>query len=400
MLKSLIDKKYIYYGGSIVLSRGLEYFVLFFAAGYLAKEDYGQLEFYKKIIEVGSSVLAFGFPALILSYTKSKESKIYFYLLSIIFVSALLLTLSIVGLFSYNWFLLILAMGFYGMFFTGGITQSYQMVYLGSNYASVYKIIISLLFYGGVFCLIYFAGIKGEAYLYPAIFLLPLMFLYTYFDFRKVRLELRKLKSYWKLFKKLLISSFTLVVSNFANLMFLYTDILLIKILSNSANTEIADFSFALNVSSVLLIVSTTLVQVDIEKLKSVPNYLYVLNKKIILFSIILASALVVVYYLIINSEIYDGYQNTFTLFLIILLGKVFACMSNAYGTNLTILKKFSINLNINILAFVLNFLICVVAYRFYGLIGLAVTSSCIFVMRFLLFRHYSRIFYSKLKKS
>lgn len=400
MLKSLIDKKYIYYGGSIVLSRGLEYFVLFFAAGYLAKEDYGQLEFYKKIIEVGSSVLAFGFPALILSYTKSKESKIYFYLLSIIFVSALLLTLSIVGLFSYNWFLLILAMGFYGMFFTGGITQSYQMVYLGSNYASVYKIIISLLFYGGVFCLIYFAGIKGEAYLYPAIFLLPLMLLYTYFDFRKVRLELRKLKSYWKLFKKLLISSFTLVVSNFANLMFLYTDILLIKILSNSANTEIADFSFALNVSSVLLIVSTTLVQVDIEKLKSVPNYLYVLNKKIILFSIILASALVVVYYLIINSEIYDGYQNTFTLFLIILLGKVFACMSNAYGTNLTILKKFSINLNINILAFVLNFLICIVAYRFYGLIGLAVTSSCIFVMRFLLFRHYSRIFYSKLKKS
>lgn len=400
MLKSLIDKKYIYYGGSIVLSRGLEYFVLFFAAGYLAKEDYGQLEFYKKIIEVGSSVLAFGFPALILSYTKSKESKIYFYLLSIIFVLALLLTLSIVGLFSINWFLLILAMGFYGMFFTGGVTQSYQMVYLGSNYASVYKIAISILFYGGVFCLIYFAGIKGEAYLYPAIFLLPLMLLYTYFDFRKVRLELRKLKSYWKLFKKLLISSFTLVVSNFANLMFLYTDILLIKILSNSANTEIADFSFALNVSSVLLIVSTTLVQVDIEKLKSVPNYLYVLNKKIILFSIILASALVVVYYLIINSEIYDGYQNTFTLFLIILLGKVFACMSNAYGTNLTILKKFSINLNINILAFVLNFLICIVAYRFYGLIGLAVTSSCIFVMRFLLFRHYSRIFYSKLKKS
>src|SRR5690606_316421 len=104
MLKSLIDKKYIYYGGSIDLSRGLEYVVRFFAAGYLGKEDYGQLVFYKKIIEVGSSVLAFGFPALILSYTKSKESKIYFYLLSLIFVSALLLTLSIVGLFSYCWF--------------------------------------------------------------------------------------------------------------------------------------------------------------------------------------------------------------------------------------------------------------------------------------------------------
>ena len=37
-----------------------------------------ELEFYKKIIEVGANVLAFGFPALILSYTKSKESKIYY----------------------------------------------------------------------------------------------------------------------------------------------------------------------------------------------------------------------------------------------------------------------------------------------------------------------------------
>src|SRR5690606_41513439 len=103
MLKSLIDKKYIYYGGSIVLSRGLEYFVLFFAAGYLAKEAYGQLEFYKKIMEEGSSDLAFGFPALILSYTKSKESKIYFYLLSISFVLVFLFTLSIVGLCRVNW---------------------------------------------------------------------------------------------------------------------------------------------------------------------------------------------------------------------------------------------------------------------------------------------------------
>lgn len=400
MLKSLFQKNYIFYGGSIVISRGLEYFVLFFAAGYLTKESYGELEFYKKIIEVGSNVLAFGFPALILSYTKSKESKVYFYILSIAFVLFLTIVLSLAGFYQPILFLLIISMAFYGLFFTGGIAQSYQIVHLGSNYASLYKIVISILFYGAVFGLIYFFQVKGEAYLYPSLILLPLVLVYTYFDLRKANIEFTKLRKYWKLFKKLLLNSFTLVVSNFANLMFLYTDIFVIKLLSKSANKEIADFSFALNVSSVLLIVSTTLVQVDIEKLKSVPNYLYVLNKKIILFSIILASALVVVYYLIINSEIYDGYQNTFTLFLIILLGKVFACMSNAYGTNLTILKKFSINLNINILAFVLNFLICIVAYRFYGLIGLAVTSSCIFVMRFLLFRHYSRIFYSKLKKS
>jgi len=397
MLKSLIDKKYIYYGGSIVLSRGLEYFVLFFAAGYLAKEDYGQLEFYKKIIEVGSSVLAFGFPALILSYTKSKESKIYFYLLSIIFVSALLLTLSIVGLFSYNWFLLILAMGFYGMFFTGGITQSYQMVYLGSNYASVYKIIISLLFYGGVFCLIYFAGIKGEAYLYPAIFLLPLMFLYTYFDFRKVRLELRKLKSYWKLFKKLLISSFTLVVSNFANLMFLYTDILLIKILSNSANTEIADFSFALNVAGVLLIVSMTLIQVEIEKLKMNQSFVFSLNRKISILTIFLSTVLILTYYVLINTY-YTKFSETFFLFTVILVGKVFLTLSNLFGTNLTILKKFKLNLNINIIFLIFNILSCYLGYKLYGLLGLAVSSTIMLALRYVCLLLFNKAFIKQAK--
>ncbi|MDD3773479.1 MAG: hypothetical protein PHC38_12625, partial [Weeksellaceae bacterium] len=106
MLKSLFNKNYIFYGGSIVISRGLEYFMLFFAAGYLAKEDYGQLEFYKKIIEVGSSVLAFGFPALILSYTKSKESKVYFYILSIAFVLFLTIVLSLAGFYQPILFLL------------------------------------------------------------------------------------------------------------------------------------------------------------------------------------------------------------------------------------------------------------------------------------------------------
>lgn len=390
MLKSLIDKKYIYYGGSIVISRGLEYFILFFAAGYLAKEDYGQLEFYKKIIEVGSNVLAFGFPALILSYTKSKDSKIYFYLLSIVFVLALLLSLSLVGLFSFNWFLLILAMGFYGMFFTGGIAQSYQMVHLGSNFASVYKIVISIFFYGGVFWLIYFAGVKGEAYLYPAILLLPLLIIYTYFDLRKSKLEVRKLKRYWALFRKLLLSSFTLVVSNFANLMFLYTDILLIKILSKSANTEIADFSFALNVVSVLLIVSTTLIQVDIEKLKNKKSYVYVLQKKILLLTLGLSLFLISAYYILIN-EFYLHFKETFVLFLILLIGKIFSCLASLYGTNLVILKKFRLNLNVNLIFLGLNVLSCLIGYQIHGLIGLGIASSSMLIIRCLVYYFYNK---------
>lgn len=343
---------------------------------------------------MGSSVLAFGFPALILSYTKSKESKIYFYLLSIIFVLALLLSLSIVGLFSLNWFLLILAMGFYGMFFTGGISQSYQMVHLGSNFASVYKILISVLFYGGVFCLIYFTGIKGEAYLYPAIFLLPIMLLYTYFDFKKIKLELRKLKRYWELFRKLLLNSFTLVVSNFANLMFLYTDILLIKILSKSANTEIADFSFALNVVSVLLIVSTTLIQVDIEKLKNKKNYVFALQKKILILTLVLSLFLMFTYYIIINN-FYLHFKETFTLFLILLIGKIFSSQASLYGTNLVILKKFRLNLNVNLIFLSLNVFSCIIGYQILGLIGLGLASSSMLLIRCLVYYFYNKKYLS-----
>src|SRR5690606_30536769 len=120
-------------------------------------------------------------------------------------------------------------MAFYGLFFTGGIAQSYQIVHLGSNYASLYKIIVSILFYGLVFWLIYFLQVEGEAYIYPSLILLPVVLIYTYFDLKKSDIKFSRLRKYWKLFKKLLFSSFTLVVSNFANYMFLYTDILSLK---------------------------------------------------------------------------------------------------------------------------------------------------------------------------
>lgn len=382
MLKSLFQKNYIFYGGSIVISRGLEYFVLFFAAGYLTKESYGELEFYKKVIEVGANVLAFGFPALILSYTKSKESKIYFYILSIAFVLFLTIVLSLAGFYQPILFLLIVSMAFYGLFFTGGIAQSYQIVHLGSNYASLYKIVISILFYGAVFGLIYFFQVKGEAYLYPSLILLPLVLVYTYFDLRKANIEFTKLRKYWKLFKKLLLNSFTLVVSNFANLMFLYTDIFVIKLLSEQANSEIADFSFALNVASVLLLISMTLIQVDIEKLKNKASYFKILNKKIVISTFLLSLSLIVGYYILIH-HFYLNFNKTFLLFIVILFGKIFASLSNLYGTYLVILKKFKLNLNINLAFLLLNIVSCWLGYLIYGIIGLAIASAIMLALRF-----------------
>lgn len=392
MLKSLLNKNYIFYGGSIVISRGLEYFVLFFAAHYMTKDQYGELEYYKKFVEVGSNVLAFGFPALILSYTKSKESKIYFYLLSIFFVLSLGSVLFILGLYQSIWFLLIVTMIFYALFFSGGVAQSYQIVHLGSNYASLYKIIISILFYGGIFLGIYFFQAEGRAYLYPAFALLPAALVFSYFDFRKSRVEIRKLKKYWKLFKKLLYSSFTLVVSNFANFMFLYTDIFVIKLLSKSANEEIADFSFALNVASILLIISMTMIQVDIEKLKKNKSYFFSLNKQIFTSTIIMATALLMGYYILINN-FYLSFDNTFLLFIIILVGKIFSSQANLYGTYLIVLKKFKLNLNINLFFLILNIFACWGGYQLSGIIGLAIASAFMLAIRCLTCYYFNRKF-------
>lgn len=390
MLKSLFNKNYIFYGGSIVVSRGLEYFILFFAAGYLAKEDYGQLEFYKRFIELGSNVMAFGFPALILSYTKSKESKIYFYLLSIIFVLCLLILLSPIFIYDIKWFFLLISMAFYGLFFTGGIAQSYQIVHLGSNYASLYKIIVSILFYGLVFLLIYFLQVEGEAYIYPSLILLPVVLIYTYFDLKKSDIKFSRLRKYWKLFKKLLFSSFTLVVSNFANYMFLYTDIFIIKIISSNANTEIADFSFALNVASILLLISMTMIQVDIEKLKKNSAYFKILNKKILISTILLSLVLIMGYFILINN-FYLKYNNTFLLFIIILIGKIFSSQANLYGTYLVILKKFKLNLNVNLIFLALNIIACWLGYLLLGLIGLGIASAIILILRCLVLFYFNK---------
>ena len=68
-------------------------------------------------------------------------------------------------------------------------------------------------------------------------------------------------------------------------MMFLYTDILVIKVLSNNANLDIANYSFSLNISNVLVLIPLTLVQVDIEKLKNNYKYTSVLNKNALVFA-------------------------------------------------------------------------------------------------------------------
>jgi O-antigen/teichoic acid export membrane protein len=383
VLKSLLHKNYLIFGGSIIATRALEYAVLFFAAHYLSKDNYGELEYYKKLIEVGSSVFAFGFPALIISYTKSKESKQYFFLLSVLFV-VLLAIVSIPILGFIGSFFLLFPFIFYALFFNGGITPAYLLVKNGSNYASLYKIIISILFYSVIFISIYFFDVTGMAYVYGTYFLFPIAVVYIIYKLLQQNLVRTKLKKYWELFKKLLLSSLTLVISNFANLMFLYTDIFIIKIMSENANSEIADFSFALNISNMLLLIPLTLVQVDIEKLKQSGNYFNILNKKIMFLLAIATVALIVFYKIFIETIFYD-FNETMTLFLIILIAKLFHSLSSIYGTNLLIFKKYKDNLIVNITMLLLNVVLCYFLYNKIGLNGVAIASAISLFIRYII---------------
>lgn len=388
MFKALLHKKYLIYGSSILFSRGLEYAVLFFAAHHLSKYDYGELEYYKKVIEVGSSVFAFGFPALILSYTKSRDSKNYFFLLGLLFVLFVAAVAAIFFSF-FSWLFLIVPFVFYAIFFTGGIAQSYFLVRKGSNYASYYKMAISLLFYGLVFVSIYYYNVAGYAYVYSNYVLFPFSFLFVALLFNREKIIWKKVKRYWGLFKKLLISSFTLVVSNFANMMFLYTDIFLIKLLSNNANVDIANYSFALNIGSMLLLIPMTLVQVDIEKLKFNFNYVQELNKKITVVVIIAAAILVVLFYILTKFYITD-YQSVLPLFMVILGAKIIQSFAPLYGSMLIIVKKYKINLYINLATLFLNIILSYLLYNRFSLYGIAFASVVSLIIRqYWLYKNY-----------
>jgi len=383
-IKQVINKKYILYGSSIVLTRGLEMLVLFYASYHLSKQDYGGLEFYKKLIEVVSTLFAFGFPALILSYTKNKNSKIYLYFFSLFFV-LMLSVVSIPFLHYFNYLFLLIPFIFYALFFTGGITQSYFLVLRGSDWTSFYKIGISVLFYTAVFVLISNFGITDMAYVYPSYILTPFLSAWIFYEYKHQKISFYILKKYTRLFKKLLWSSFTLVASTFTNMMFLYTDIFVLKLLSETPNVEIANYSFALNISNVLLLIPYTLIQVDIEKLKKSVNVLFELHKKIWIL-LLLAALLLVVSYKFILLHFFVKYADTFMLFTLILAAKFIQALGPLFGTYILIKKKFNTNLKINIFVLILNIFLSYYLYLQIGIYGVAIASIFSLLVRYLAF--------------
>ncbi len=372
-IRELFKGKYIIYGLSIVVARGAELAILFFSAYYLSKPDYGELEYYKKIIEVGSVVLGFGLPAFLMTYTRSDKSKFYFYYISLLFIITLSFIVAPV-FYAFKSLFLLIPMIFYSIYFTGGLTQIYFLVTKGSNFASIYKIIISILFYSSVLIAILWFDAGGKAFVWPSYVLIIPMLLWSVFEARK-KISLAFFRKYFGLFKKLIGSAFTLVVNNFSNMMFLYTDIFVIRLLSQIPKFEIADYSFALNISNTMLLIPLTLVQSDIENLKKSNKELYTLNKKILILISLFSIIIIPVYYFII-PRLFKGYEQTFILFLILLSAKFFQSLSTLFGTFLSTKRKYSLNMKINIGILIFHIFISIAAYHFGGILGLAAASA------------------------
>lgn len=386
MLHKLINKNYLIYGSSIIFSRGLEFFILFFAAYTMTKQQYGEFEYYKKLIETFSIAFAFGFPSLIMSYTKGSKNKDYFYILSISFVFFIgCIFYGIAFLFDVDF--LIIPILFYAIFFTGSITQNYILVKKGSQAASIYKIIVSILFYSAVFCCIFLFKIEELALIKASYIIFPIMSLYIMYVLYNANIKFIYLKKYYRLFKKLLYGSLTMVISDFSNILFLYTDIFVIKLLSNNANIEMANFSFALNIAAIMLIIPTTILQVNIEKLKSSPILTTKSIDKQITIIILLTSILLIIFYKILVNFFYFGYQETFWLFTLLIIAKIFQSLSNLFGTNLLIQKRYNLNLYINIISLTINCIFCISLYKLIGIYGIVISSIISLAGRYFILR-------------
>lgn len=383
MIRALYkNKKYYLYAGSIIIARGLEYVVLLFSAYYLSKDVYGQLEFYKKIIELLAVGAAFGFPSLLLTYTKSNDSKIYFSTLSIGFILLLgLISTPILWLVDYQF--LFIPLIFHSIFFNNGVLPVFCLTFYGSKMASYYKAIISIFFYLGVFLLVIFSSSPEKAFITVNYYLLAVGVIFLSILNKRINYKFNVLRRYYKLFIRLLTSSLSLVLSNFVNIMFLYTDILILKLISNSANSDIANYSFALNIANMLILIPFTFVQVDIESIKRYKG-LKLKVKRIFKLVLLFASFLVIIYYGLI-SVFFQDFSETMLLFIVILSSKIIQANTVFYGALVLIEKMFKMNLAINISILLLNVFLSYYLFQNYGLNGVAIASLISLATRFVL---------------
>jgi O-antigen/teichoic acid export membrane protein len=167
----------------------------------------------------------------------------------------------------------------------------------------------------------------------------------------------------------------------------MYSDVLLVKTLSppEVETGLLGQYGFCLTVANMVLLLPTSIVQVDLEKMKQkgfqIGPVVFKSHKLLLLSTIFVGVA-----YLSLVNFVFQDYKETSIVFFIILIGKYFQGASMPLGTLNLIAKKYGRNLYINIIVLVLNVVISALVYSDYGLIGIATTSATLLVIRYVYF--------------
>lgn len=383
---------YLYYFSSIVLGRGLEYLWFFIISYYATKKQYGEFELYKKIIEFFAVFVSLGFPALIITYARSKEQKADFFVTG--FLLSVLLTLA-AALLSFllgkNYFFLIVPVLFFTIFhYSNSIYQAYNLVERGSKYASLYKGIVSIFFTASVLIFFFIIEDKELALIYCTY---PLLLIGTIYFIKNFSFQ-RVINSYNNIahtLKTQLYNGSVLFLSTLVNTSLLAIDIFIISYYSGNVDGKLADYSFPLMIANILLIIPLTLTNVDVEKYKMKHLFFTESLKKNNYFTLACA-VFVFVFYWVLVKYFYIDYENTIWLFSIILVGKVIQSITIPFGVYLATKGIYTYILKVLLFSLAVNIIASFFLYEKFGLIGIAFISLLCLLIRFLFYvkRYYN----------
>jgi O-antigen/teichoic acid export membrane protein len=376
-----------------LFGRGVEYLLFFFLAYDMSQRDFGEFEFYKKVLEFGSVFAAFGTNSLILTYTRGIQVKVNFLIFSCLLSLGIVLMVSPL-LYGYGYLFLAIPLIYFAQFHhANSIIQAFGLVTYGSKNNAFYKIIVAFIF--SAFTLFFYFSIteKSKALVYASYPLYGMGIMYLLFVLRRHWQfdGILKIKTFFKLFIGQLGNMAALIAGNISNVAFLVTDIFVIRYMAKSedlALVEVAIYSFALTIASLIIIIPNTILSVDLEKMKYNLDAFDAAKQKIVKLNLIIIPIVFIGYALGV-TYIYTNYNGTLMLFGLILVSKFLQILGMPYGTYLSIKRKYVLNFSINLSVMLFNIVLSIALYLYLNLLGIAIGSLVSLLIRFLLFKKY-----------
>jgi O-antigen/teichoic acid export membrane protein len=353
----------------------MEYIWFFVVSYYATKQQFGEFELYKKIIEFASVIVSLGFPGLIITFSKNLKQKNDFFLAGAASSIILSVVLGIIGyLIGFNYLFLIIPILFFSLFhYSNSIYQAYNLVVKGSRYTSNYKNVVSVLFSIAVLGFFFSIEEKEMAIVYSSYPLIIIGIIYFMWDF-----DFGKLKSVFfrvsSTIKEQYYNGTVIFITTLVNTSFLATDIFIISYFAGTEDTRLADYSFPLMVASALFIIPRTFTSVDVEDYKLSHDKFKKSAQKIFWLCLLAGFGLVLFYFGLINT-LFEEYKNTFAVFLVILLAKLVQSITVPYGVYLGTKGIFTYQLKVLITSLGFNVICSILVFDKYDLMGIAVVS-------------------------